>query len=165
MSLTTSMGRALLTVSLSMLACGDDSDTAESSEGTAPPSTEDSTSGAATQASTTGTAATAATAMAEEETACVDDLPQLRVVNRTGNAIEEIEMLACDMSDLVSFPVPPDGLPDGSELTIALPAPGCWVVSYSGEGCFSDPPFMTEAAACETVTWETSLDEHVCAGG
>jgi hypothetical protein len=84
-------------------------------------------------------AGTAGTAMAED-TACADELPRLHVVNGTGNAVEEIIMLACDMSDEVSFPVPSGGLPDCGELTIDLPGPGCWVLQYNGEGCFADPP-------------------------
>ncbi|MCA9711594.1 MAG: hypothetical protein KDK70_37510 [Myxococcales bacterium] len=147
-----------LVAGLLLLACGDDSETTSASAGTAV--------GTAPPSSTGDTQATGSgdTAMAES-TGCTDEPPALRIVNETGNAIEEIEMLACDMSASNAFPVPPGALPTGGELTIDLPGPGCWVVTYSGEGCFPDPPFMTEAAACEMVTWEAGLDTHVCAGG
>lgn len=162
---TTRLGRATKSVLLAMAllpaACGDDgTDTletgADDDASTAAPATDDG-------ATATATADTAATAMAED-TGCAA-LPQLHIVNQdTGNAVEEITMLACDMGDQVSFPVPPGGLPDGGELTIDLPGPGCWVLGYSGEGCFGDPPGMVEAACGETVEWVLTSASHVCAG-
>lgn len=127
----------LVAMALSLPACGDDGD----------PTMETGADGGAT-------------------TDCApDELPQLHVVNQTGNAVEEITMLACDMSDMSSYPVPPGGLPTGGELTIPLPGPGCWVLQYSGEGCLSDTPGMVEAAACETVEWLLDENNHACAGG
>ncbi len=158
---------ALATGTLLLGACGDDGTNDGSETGAhhgTHDGTHDGTDTTAAGSDGTGTAAgTAATAMAEE-TACSGGLPQLHIVNATGNAVEEIIMLACDMSDQSSYPVPPGGLPDGGELTIDLPGPGCWVLQYNGEGCFGDPPGMVDAAACETVEWMLTLDEHVCAG-
>lgn len=99
-----------------------------------------------------------------EETGACTELPRLHVVNGTGNAIEEITMVACDMSEQNAYPVPPGGLPDGGELTISLPGPGCWILGYTGEGCFGDPPGMVEAACGETVEWALTPENHVCAG-
>ena len=146
------MRTLLLVGALPALACGDDgTDTAETGadEGA---STADSDSGR-------GTSEGAAT----DDGACAE-LPQLHVVNGTGNAVEEITMLACDMSEQSSYPVPPGGLPDGGELTIPLPGAGCWILGYTGEGCFGDPHGMVEAACGETAEWELTLDAHVCAG-
>jgi hypothetical protein len=145
-------------------ACGDDSepDTLETGADDGTSTTAPGTG--ADESTAAATAGTAATAMAED-TACSDEPPRLHIVNATGNAVEEIVMLACDMTDEVSFPVPPGGLPVGGELTIDLPGPGCWVLQYNGEGCFADPPGMVEAAACETVEWMLTPESHVCAGG
>lgn len=150
----------MLLLSSVLAGCGDDgTDTAETG----------ADDGASTAAPTTGDETAAETAVAEtavaEDTGCADP-PQLHVVNQdTGNAVEEITMVACDMSDQSSFPVPPGGLPDGGELTIDLPGPGCWVLQYSGEGCFGDVPGMVEAACGETVEWVLTGENHVCAGG
>src|SRR4029079_10007793 len=124
-------------------ACGaDDADTSETG----------AHDGGSTAAPVTdGTAAeTAATGMTDA--GCVDS-PQLHVVNDTGNAVEEIVMTACEGLDAYSYPVPPCGLPQRAELTIDLPGPGCWMLSYSGEGCFDDVPGMVEAACVQTVEW------------
>lgn len=167
MMATTWLGRTtttvLLAVALLPVACGDDGTNtletgADDDASTAAPATDDGETAADTAATT------AATAMAED-TGCTA-LPQLHIVNQdTGNAVEEITMLACDMSDQSAFPVPPGGLPDGGELTIDLPGPGCWLLGYSGEGCFGDPPGMVEAACGETVEWVLTGENHVCAGG
>lgn len=158
----------LLAAALCTLACGDDGpDTAETgadegasttAAGTAEGTAADTTAAASTVAETTA-AETAAT----DDGACAE-LPQLHVVNGTGNGVEEITMLACDMSDQAAYPVPPGGLPDGGELTISLPGPGCWILGYTGEGCFGDPRGMVEAACGETVEWELTPENHVCAG-
>lgn len=137
-------------------ACGDDgTDTAETG----------ADEGASTAATTMspGTADEATAAATADDGACAE-LPQLHVVNGTGNGVEETTMIACDMSDQTSFPVPPGGLPDGGELTIPLPGPGCWILGYTGEGCFGDPPGMVEAACGETVEWALLPESHVCAG-
>jgi hypothetical protein len=150
----------VLLASSLLAACGDDgTDTAETGAGdgtsTAAPATDDGTS--------TAPATGDETAVAEEGT-CFEP-PHLRVVNQdTGNAVEEITMVACDMSDEFSYPVPPGGLPDGGEITIDLPGPGCWVLQYSGEGCFGDVPGMAEATCGETVEWVLTGENHVCAG-
>lgn len=133
-------------------ACGDDDGS------TAETGADD---GASTTAPATGDE-TAATASAED-TSCAD-LPQLHVVNQTGNGVEEITMLACDMTEQSSFPVPPGGLPDGGDITIDLPGPGCWVLQYGGEGCFGDEPGMVDAACGETAEWTLTPENHVCAG-
>lgn len=159
---TTWLGRTTTSVLLAMAllpaACGDDgTDTletgADDDASTAAPATDDGAT----------TTATAATAMAED-TGCTA-LPQLHIVNDgTGNAVEEITMVACDMSEQSAYPVPPGGLPSDGEITIDLPGPGCWVLGYSGEGCFGEPPGMVEAACGETVEWVLTSANHVCAG-
>lgn len=131
-------------------ACGDDgTDTAET--------------GADDGASTAEAGTAAETAATADDGACTE-LPQLHVVNGTGNGVEEITMIACDMSEQNAFPVPPGGLPDGGELTIALPGAGCWILGYTGEGCFGDPLGMVEATCGETVEWALTVENHVCAG-
>ncbi len=152
--------KALLTTALLAACGGDDSDTAETG---ADEGTTASTPTTGTPAGTDDTAAEGTAEDTAEDTGCAA-LPQLHVTNTTGNAIEEIIMLACDMTDQVSFPVPPGGLPDGGELTIDLPGPGCWVLQYNGEGCFGDPPGMVDAACGQTVEWPLTPDSHVCAG-
>lgn len=148
---------ALLTTAWLAACGGDDGDTAETG------ADEGTTASTPTTGTPAGTDDTAAESTAADDTGCAA-LPQLHVTNTTGNAIEEIIMLACDMTDQVSFPVPPGGLPDGGELTIDLPGPGCWVLQYNGEGCFGDPPGMVEAACGQTVEWSLTPDSHVCAG-
>jgi len=100
-----------------------------------------------------------------EAASCEDgDPPRVVVTNMTGNAFAEIEIRACDGSELESYPLPPPGLADGDEHTLELPAPGCWMLTYSGEGCFNDPVFQTEACAGETIAWDAGSDAHVCQG-
>lgn len=144
-------------------ACGDDgTDTAETGADDGA-----STAAASTSAGTgqgTAEAGTAAETAATADDGACTELPQLHVVNGTGNGVEEITMIACDMSEQNAFPVPPGGLPDGGELTIALPGAGCWILGYTGEGCFGDPPGMVEAACGETVEWALTVENHVCAG-
>lgn len=92
----------------------------------------------------------------------------LTVQNRTGNRIDEITMRACDGSDLVMFPVPEGELGNDADLTIDLPAPGCWILSYTGEGCFNDPKHQTPTeGVCggDTHVWTASAETHGCAGG
>ena len=159
----------LLAAALCTLACGDDGpDTAETGADEGASTTAAGTA-AGTAADTAAASTVAAASTAAETTAAADDgacaeLPQLHVVNGTGNGVEEITMLACDMSDQAAYPVPPGGLPDGGELTISLPGPGCWILGYTGEGCFGDPRGMVEAACGETVEWELTPENHVCAG-
>ncbi len=171
--LTIRLGRSttmvMLAAALLAAACGDDDGTTTAETGaetgaddgpsTAAPTSGDETAAEATAETTAETTAPATT----EDTGCAE-LPQLHVVNGTGNAVEEITMSACDMSEQSSFPVPPGGLPDGGDLTIDLPGPGCWVLEYAGEGCFGDPPGMVEAACGETVEWALTPESHVCAG-
>ncbi len=91
----------------------------------------------------------------------------LTVQNRTGNAIAEITMRACDGSELVEFPVPDGGLPTGEDLTLDLAAPGCWILSYTGEGCFNDPVHQTPTSGVcggDTYVWTAGEDTHGCSG-
>ena len=141
-------------------ACGDDgTDTAETGADDGA-----STTATSTSAGTGQSTAEAGTAAETADDGACTELPQLHVVNGTGNGVEEITMIACDMSEQNAFPVPPGGLPDGGELTIALPGAGCWILGYTGEGCFGDPPGMVEAACGETVEWALTVENHVCAG-
>lgn len=74
-------------------------------------------------------------------------------------------MVAWDMSDEVSYPVPPGALPSDGERTIDLPGPGCWMLDHSGEGCSADARSMVEASCGELVEWTLRPDDHVCIGG
>lgn len=94
-----------------------------------------------------------------------EERAKLTIENRTGNAFETITMTACDMSETQEFPIPPPGLPDGEDMTINLPAPGCWILDYSGEGCESDPDHRAEeVCAGDTYVWTADGDAHVCVG-
>lgn len=150
-------------------ACGDDGpDTAETgaddgASTTAAGTGEGTGDGTAADTAEASTAVETGVATTADDGACAE-LTQLHVVNGTGNGVEEITMLACDMSDQAAYPVPPGALPDGGELTLSLPGPGCWILGYTGEGCFGDPRGMVEAACGETVEWELLPENHVCAG-
>ena len=96
-----------------------------------------------------------------------DEPARLLVQNRTGNTIEVINMRACDGSELVEFPVPSPGLATGEDLTLDLPAPGCWILTYTGEGCFTDPPAQTPTegvCAGDSYTWTATDQTHGCMG-
>ena len=103
---------------------------------------------------------------AASECAASDSPAHLQIENQTSNTMAEITMRACDGSDLVMFPLP-DGLAPGSETTIDLPAPGCWILSYAGEGCFNDPKHQTPIeGVCggDTHVWQAASTTHTCAG-
>ncbi|MBL4685592.1 MAG: hypothetical protein JKY37_13440 [Nannocystaceae bacterium] len=105
----------------------------------------------------------------EAATGCPDTeaAALLTVDNRTGNTMEAFTMRACDGSDLVDFPIPNGGLVSGETLTIELPAPGCWILSYKGDGCFNDPKHQTPAeGVCggETHMWTADEQAHTCSG-
>lgn len=96
-----------------------------------------------------------------------DEGAQLTIENRTGNTMAEITMRACDGSELAMFPIPDGGLATDADLTIDLPAPGCWILSYDGEACFNDPKHQTSSmGVCGGAThvWTATADTHTCAG-
>jgi hypothetical protein len=132
---------ALVTsLSLGMSACGDDS-----SDG-------DTSSDAATESTETGGECSAPVV--------------LELTNDTTNAIEVIHFLACDMSDGSDYPVPPPGLASGETESFPFPGPGCWLLSYEGEGCFNDMIVMTDELGCGDVyAWMPDDSDHICAGG
>jgi hypothetical protein len=89
----------------------------------------------------------------------------LELTNHSTNAIEVIHFLACDMSDRSDYPVPPPGLADGDSASFPFPGPGCWLLSYEGEGCFNDQIVMTGELACGDVyAWTPDSSDHVCSG-
>lgn len=103
-----------------------------------------------------------------DEASCEGEEPaRLHLINHTGNLIEEIVVRACDGSDELVYPVPPPGLADGEEIMIDFPSPGCWVLLYSGDGCFNDPGEQTTEDVCsgETYEWTPDLALHGCVGG
>jgi hypothetical protein len=101
---------------------------------------------------------------AESETADCDP-PTLELHNMTGNTIELVHFYACDMSDGNDYPLPPPGLANGESASIPFPGPGCWVLEYEGEGCFSDMPEMPPELDCgDSHTWTADLDHHICQG-
>src|SRR5262249_20796130 len=96
-----------------------------------------------------------------------DDPPAtLKIENRTGNAIATVEFVRCDGSDPSEFPLMPPGLPSGMDVEIPLPAPGCWMLNYSGDGCVADPPYSTVDDVCAgtSYTWTPDASHHVCSG-
>ena len=117
----------------------------------------------ADEAGTDETADTTADTTAGE--VCPEGLPTLELVNMTGNAIEVVHFLACDMSDGFDFPVPPPGLANGDSRTIEFPGPGCWILAYEGEGCQSLAPQTTPDLACgEVFDWMPDDSNHICQG-
>ena len=91
--------------------------------------------------------------------------PSLDLRNNTGNTIEGITFVKCDMSDGNDYPLPPPGLADGEGTTIPFPGPGCWVLGYEGEGCFEFEPVTPPELDCgETYAWTLTEDNHICQG-
>ena len=87
------------------------------------------------------------------------------MTNNTGNTIEVLHFLACDMSDGNDYPLPPPGLANGDSTNIPFPGPGCWLIGYEGEGCASDMPVTTPELACgEVYSWMPDDLNHVCQG-
>lgn len=111
-------------------------------------------------ADTSGTATTGDACFAD------DPPPVLQIVNDTGNAIEFVFFVRCDGTDPSEFPLMPPGLATGMSLEIPLPAPGCWLLNYSGEGCEGDMPHETATDVCagETYVWDIDLAHHLCVG-
>jgi hypothetical protein len=103
----------------------------------------------------------------ESGDACEADSPGvvLQLENRTGNAIEIVHFVRCDGSDASEFPLMPPGLPDGGDVAVPMPGPGCWLLGYSGEGCEPDMPTETEPlCAGDTYVWTPDAQHHVCVG-
>lgn len=100
--------------------------------------------------------------------ACLDgdDNAILRIENRTGNAIEVVSFVRCDGSEPTEFPLMPPGLPDGDDVEIPLPGPGCWMLGYSGDGCEAETPHETAMDVCAgaTYVWTPDHLNHVCMG-
>ena len=89
----------------------------------------------------------------------------LQLENRTGNTIEIVHFVRCDGSDASEFPLMPPGLPDGGDVTVPMPAPGCWLLGYSGEGCEPDMPHEAASlCAGDTYVWTPDALHHVCVG-
>lgn len=100
--------------------------------------------------------------------ACFADDPvaAVRIVNDTGNAISVVTFVRCDGTDPSEFPLMPPGLQTGSSLEIPLPAPGCWLLNYSGEGCEGALPHETAMDVCAGEVYEWMIDNfhHQCVG-
>ena len=91
--------------------------------------------------------------------------PTLDVTNMTGNTIQVIYFVACDMSDQSEFPVPPPGLADGESISIPFPGPGCWRLNYEGDGCEAYEPIQTDPLDCDSMfEWLVDEDNHICTG-
>jgi hypothetical protein len=89
----------------------------------------------------------------------------LELTNDTSNTIEVIHFLACDMSDGNDYPVPPPGLASGEMTSVPFPGPGCWLLSYEGEGCYNDVIIMTDELGCGDVyAWTPDDSDHICTG-
>jgi hypothetical protein len=104
----------------------------------------------------------------DEEAACLgrDEPARVTLENRTGNAMETIFMVDCDLGQMQEFPVPPGGLADGEDLTFNLPGPGCWILDYAGEGCVAEPKHrVDEVCSGETHVWTATDETHACVGG
>lgn len=100
--------------------------------------------------------------------ACFADDPvaAVRVVNDTGNSIQVVDFVRCDGTEPSEFPVMPPGIATGTSLEIPLPAPGCWLLNYSGDGCEGDMPHETAMDVCAGDVYEWNIDSlhHVCVG-
>jgi hypothetical protein len=105
---------------------------------------------------------------ATDADACEDgaDAAIVRVENRTGNAIEVVYFVRCDGTDASEFPIMPPGLPDGEDVELPLPGPGCWLLDYSGDGCEGETPHETASSVCSGDTYVWTVDDlnHVCMG-
>jgi hypothetical protein len=89
----------------------------------------------------------------------------LELTNNTGNAIEVIHFLACDISDGSDYPVPPPGLAHGETESFPFPGPGCWLLGYEGEGCYNGMNVMTDDLVCGDVyVWMPDDSDHICTG-
>ena len=100
------------------------------------------------------------------DTDCADQQPTLELTNNTGNTLQVIQFRACDMSDQSDFPLPPPGLADGESISIPFPGPGCWNLSYEGDGCTTYEAVMTEDLGCDdTYEWLADDMNHICTGG
>ncbi|MBC8073805.1 MAG: hypothetical protein IAG13_36135 [Deltaproteobacteria bacterium] len=99
--------------------------------------------------------------------ACEAESPgvELQLENRTGNTNEIVYFVRCDGSDGSEFPLMPPGLPDGDDVAVPMPGPGCWLLAYSGEGCEPDMPHETAPlCAGDTYVWAPDALHHVCVG-
>ena len=88
--------------------------------------------------------------------------------NRTGSVMTTFTFRACDGSDLVTSPIPGEGLADGEDLTMELPKPGCWIMGYEGNGCFNEPKHQTAPmGVCggDTHVWLADAEAHTGPGG
>jgi hypothetical protein len=97
---------------------------------------------------------------------CADGMqPTLEIINTTGNTIQVIYFVSCDMAEQSEFPLAPPGLADDESISIPFPGPGCWRLDYEGDGCVADVPTETQPLDCDaTYEWMPDEFNHICIG-
>jgi hypothetical protein len=91
----------------------------------------------------------------------------LSVDNRTGGLVSTITATPCDGDEQHVLPLSEAGLAFQETATLALPGPGCWLLTWSGEDCTNDPPYRTSTDVCagETYAWTITVEGRVCDPG
>ncbi|MBK6922357.1 MAG: hypothetical protein IPH07_33515 [Deltaproteobacteria bacterium] len=137
-----------------------------SSDGDSQASDSGASSGADTASGSSSSGDSAADSGTDTAPDCeaTDPKPVLKFENRTGNTVETFAFVACDGTMPSEFPLQPPGLPTDQDVEVPLPGPGCWLMSYSGDGCTSEMPFEATVCAGETVVWTADDVNHVCIG-
>ncbi len=105
---------------------------------------------------------------ASEDGCDPSDAPaSVTVDNRTGGVIESVTATPCDGGDERELPLPDAGIPFPEQLTVELPAPGCWLLHWNGSGCTNDPPYRTSPDVCggDAHAWMVTIDGRVCEAG
>ena len=96
-----------------------------------------------------------------------DEPASLAIDNRSGVRVETLTATPCDGGEEQPLALPEDGIDFPAQATVELPGPGCWLLSWSGEGCRSDPPHQTSSEVCggTTYEWTISVEDQECEGG
>ena len=97
-----------------------------------------------------------------------DEIASLALDNRSGVRVEMLTASPCDGSGSPQMlTLPSGGVEFSAQATVELPGQGCWLLSWSGEGCSNDPPYRTSSDVCggETYAWTIAGNGLACEGG
>ena len=96
-----------------------------------------------------------------------DSPSSVTVDNRSGDHIERIVAAPCGGGAEQELSVSEGGIPFSEQATLELPGSGCWLLSWSGDGCGNETPYQTSTDVCagETYEWTINVDGRVCEGG
>ncbi len=96
-----------------------------------------------------------------------DEPASLTIDNRTGGVVESVTATPCEGGQEQELALPDAGIAFSEQFTVELPAPGCWLLHWNGNGCTNDPPHRTTTNVCggESYEWTTTVDGRVCDGG